>query len=243
MNSRALAAALAALACAACSSAPFAEPLPAGTGGVSVEATVRPKAALQAFAPDLVRGGGGGPAFEKIDYRRFADMAAWLEGDALPASGGPAPAAASLAALEDGFDRLLVLAAPKGATAISLVNRRRAPVTLFAVGPTGDGFDERIEPGATAVVTLAEPGRYEVAAQEDDRLRAEIVVAPTSWAAPARSGDPVAFAPLPPGEYRLTVAAARLPSHEGRVTVRAGERVTVRAALGVDRLPPGRKEE
>lgn len=232
----------AALAFASCSSAPTHAPLPAGEGGIRLEAVVRPKSAMQAFAPDLARGAGSAPAreFEKIDYRRFSDMAAWIEGDSLPAQGGPAPAATILVALEEGFDRLLVLAAPAGATAISLVNRRRAPLTLFSVGETGEGFDERIEPGGAAVVRLERPGRYEVTALEDPRLSAEIVVAPSAWAAPARAGESLEFAPLPPGRYRLTVAAARLPVHTESVVVRPGEIATVRAALGVDVLPDGR---
>jgi hypothetical protein len=149
---------------------------------------------------------------------------------------GPAPRAATLAAGRSGFDHALVLLAPGGL--LKLANRRSAPLTLFAAGAGGEGFDVTVPAGGTAEARLAAPGRYEVHCEEDPALEAEVLVAETTWAQSGRAGDALCFDRLPPGRYEVIATAPRLPQWTGHVEAAAGARATVHAELSVNRLPP-----
>lgn len=215
---------------------------PVATGPDRAEVLVRvdalPRAGVK--APVRVEGYGRvnpekGRRFARVDYRRMADIAVTLEGAGL-AGGGPAPREARLVARTEGFDRDLVLLAPGGATDLRIENRRRDPVSLYAAGDR-DGFDVAVPAGGEAAVTLRVPGVYAIGCLEDETLEATAVVAPSAYAQLASSGGWALFRDLPPGIYRVTVRAPRLPAWTGTVEAPPGGRAELAARVSVESLP------
>jgi len=208
-----------------CASRSFPPPSP-DRAQVVVELAAEPKAGLR-WIPE-----GAGtpyptlpdPAFERVDYRRLPDIAVVLRGPGLDEP-GPALRAATLAAGHAGFDHTLVLLAPGGV--LRLANRRSAPLTLFAAGAGGEGFDVTVPAGATAEATLAAPGRYEVhcgwaAEHRDPALRVHQVI----HAGDAVTGQTLGDAAAASEALRAAAAAAGAGRFEARL---AGERHPVRS--------------
>lgn len=230
----------ASIALASCGGGSYAPP-PADRAQILVKLKAAPKEGIRgpkSEGTDAYSDSGGpekGKRFQRVDYRRLGDIAVVLSGAGL-GEGGPAPKTAALELYSDGASRRLVLLAPGGATRLTLVNKRSAPVSLFCGGDTDDGFDARLAPGEQAEVTLSKPGTYEMLCDEDETLKATILVAPNSWAAQGESGDEVFFDNLPPGEYEVTVVAPRLPRWTRRVSAGAGKRETVEAEVSVNSM-------
>lgn len=174
-----------------------------------------------------------GEQYTRVDYGLLKDIAVVVAGKGLGPD-GPAPRTQSLRAGRR-FDRDLVLLAPGGRTTLTLTNDRPTPVTLFCRGDR-DGFDVSVPAGERRSVTLREPGLYDLLCDEDEALRAQILVAPTSWAAQTPSGGWAVFDGLPPGTYAVTVTAPRLPGWSGTVSVAAGAREVREATVGVGNL-------
>ncbi|MCE9582328.1 MAG: hypothetical protein K8T20_07530 [Planctomycetes bacterium] len=173
-----------------------------------------------------------GRCYERVDYDDMGDIAVWLRGGGL-GEGGPVPATARLRVGDDGADHRLVLLGPKKRTQLTLENGTKKTLTLGCQGPKNDGFLATVPPGKEAVVTLSEPGVYEMTCDEDECLLVTLVVAPTSWAALGRSGSDVFFDNLPPGEFEVVVQAPRLPDVIRKVSARAGARSKVEAKVSV----------
>ncbi|MBI2922265.1 MAG: hypothetical protein HYY18_14525 [Planctomycetes bacterium] len=228
------------LALASCGGGSYAPPA-ADRAQVLVKLRAAPKEGIRgpkAEGTDAYSDSGGperGKRFQRVDYRHLGDIAVVLSGAGL-GEGGPAPKTASLELYSDGASRRLILMGPGGSTSLTIVNRRSSAVSLFCCGDTGDGFDARLGPGEQAAVTLSKPGTYEMVCDEDETLKATILVAPTSWAAQGESGDEVFFDNLPPGEYEVAVIAPRLPRWTRNVSAVAGKRETVEAEVSVNSM-------
>lgn len=176
-----------------------------------------------------------GKRYQRVDYRNLADIAVMLIGPGLD-DGGPAPRAVTLELEDGGCDHRLVLMAPGKRTQLTIVNRRSGKVTLFCGGSGSDGFDAALAPGASTVVTLSDPGTYEMTADEDECLKATILVAPSTWAALGESGEEVFFDNVPPGDYEVRVVAPRLPVSVRKVSAAAGSRAELEAEVSVNEM-------
>lgn len=173
--------------------------------------------------------------YQRVDYSELQDIAVILRGAAL-GEGGPAPRTAALTIGDDGPDHRLVLMGPKKHTQLALRNRTGGALTLGCMGRTGDGFLSTVPPGGESVVTLSDPGVYELNCDEDECLLVTIIVAPTTWAALGTSGHEVFFDGLAPGELEVVVQAPRLPDVVRKVTAAAGARATLDAEVSVNRM-------
>ena len=172
-------------------------------------------------------------AYTRMDYGLLKDIAVLLTGEGL-AAGGPAPAAQSLRAGVR-FARDLALLGPGGRTTLSIANDRATAITLFCRSDR-DGFEVAIPARGTREVTLREPGLYDLLCDEDEQLRAQVLVATTSWAMMAPSGGWAVFDRLPPGAYTGSVIAPRLPAWRGVVSVAAGAREIREVTVSVGNL-------
>ncbi len=173
--------------------------------------------------------------YERVDYSELGDIAVILRGAQLR-DGGPAPKTAELVVGNDGPNHRLVLMGPKKHTQLALRNRTAGPLTLGCMGKTGDGFLASVPAGGESVVTLSDPGTYELNCDEDECLAVTIVVAPTTWAALGTSGREVFFDGLPAGELEVVVQAPRLPDVVRKVAAVAGARATLEAEVSVNRM-------
>ncbi|KAF0243412.1 MAG: hypothetical protein FD180_3396 [Planctomycetota bacterium] len=173
--------------------------------------------------------------YERVDYDDLEDIAVLLKGSSL-GDGGPAPTSARLTISNDGPDHRLVLLGPKKHTQLTLRNSMKVTLTLGCMGPSGDGFLTSVPPGQEGVVTLSDPGIYELNCDEDECLHVTLVVAPTTWAALGKSGDEVFFDGVVPGEIDVVIQAPRLPDVSRRVSATAGIRATVDAEVSVNRM-------
>ncbi|MEK7470153.1 MAG: hypothetical protein AAB074_22515 [Planctomycetota bacterium] len=173
--------------------------------------------------------------YQRVDYDDLADIAVILKGSSL-GDGGPAPTAARLTIGPDGPDHRLVLLGPKKHTQLTLRNELKRSMTLGCMGQSGDGFVATVAPGKEGVVTLSDPGVYELNCDEDECLLVTIVVAPTTWAALGKSGDEIFFDGVAPGELDVVIQAPRLPDIVRRVSATAGARATVDAEISVNQM-------
>ena len=173
--------------------------------------------------------------YARVDYADLEDIAVFLKGAGL-GEGGPAPKAAMLTISNDGPDHRLVLLGPKKMTQLTIRNRMNVTLTLGCMGQGGDGFLTSVSPGKEGVVTLSDPGCYELNCDEDECLLVTLIVAPTSWAALGKSGEDVFFDGVTPGELEVVIQAPRLPDVLRKVSLAAGGRATVNAEVSVNKM-------
>ncbi|MDP6430139.1 MAG: hypothetical protein QGH73_12390 [Rhodospirillales bacterium] len=119
---------------------------------------------------------------------------------------------------------------------IRINNAASRPLTFFLAGISSDTFDELpvLAPGASGDIKVTSPGRFELAADEDERISAEVMARPGMAVQRLSSGGHYVFRNLKPGTYKLIFWYWRLGSVEREVVVAADRSVEVSATLAVD---------
>jgi hypothetical protein len=213
---------------------------PAGPG-IAVNVRAEPK---KGYTPpeDPEYGGDSGPvqpaghAFHRIDYRQLAGIVVWVEplGGAGVLSGAPLNATVNVssdkAANPDDFN---VEVASVGGT-ISLAGSSGAYILRTQAGDVMDA-----KPGQP--VSASKPGLIEIISDSSDDVVGRVYVTPTSRARKAVNGQRVSFAPLPPGQYRVSTWHPILPGTSQVVDVAEGKMSTLTLTVGVNALPKAGK--
>jgi hypothetical protein len=204
--------------------------------GIQVEVRAEPKTGYKPPADDAGYGGSDVPGaavhdhdFHLIDYRRLDQIVVWVE-----PQGAAATSATPLNASVD-----LLRADPGNVSLVSNGGR----VTLNGPKKTGSyvlrtDTGELIDvPVGQAVFVPQKAGVVEVLADDNDEPAATIFVSPTPWAKKVVSKQSAKFAPLPPGQYRVTAWHPILPGGSQVVDVAPGKLSKLTLTVGVNSLP------
>ncbi len=205
--------------------------------GVEVDIRAEPKKGYTPPEDDSGYGGGSDTTphdhtFHRIDYHRLPGVAVWVESDpptATASSGAPIDASVDLHSGSASAPEDFTLASVGGQLTITA-----APGSKYVLHTSKGDFTD-VPSGAP--ITLTEPGLVEVISDTRDEPQAFVYVAPTSWAKKARGGERVTFAPLPPGNYRVTTWHPILPGMTQTVQVSADQLSKVTLTVSVNSLP------
>jgi len=188
------------------------------------------------------------PGYELIDYRRLGGIVVWVEpiGAGSRNAGARAPTAspprsmppkavvdlrnATAAEMEDVY-----LTSVGGYLACKVPAATRGQFVLRAAG---GGVTDLPPDGESLRLDTA--GLIEVVGEYGDVV-AQVLVTPEPWARKVRHGEPVTFAPLPPGRYRVTTWHPVLPGSSKVVEVTPGPLVKLTLTVGVNALPKAGK--
>ncbi|HEY2588669.1 MAG TPA: carboxypeptidase-like regulatory domain-containing protein [Tepidisphaeraceae bacterium] len=184
--------------------------------------------------------GGGGGAFEKVDYASLANIVVWIQPagatpTTMPAGAPPGPPVRiDVGDKPSGDDK--VIGAGVGQQLI-FVNRTARAMTIYSVSD-GNDFDlGRVPPGGERNYVVHSPGLIEVLTDSSDQPLARVYAAPNSHVAVTHSGGEVTFNDLPPGQYRVLSWHPRLPGSEATVDLRPNQVQSMTITVGVNALP------
>ncbi len=176
--------------------------------------------------------GGGGFQYtpEMVDYEQLEGIYVALLGPATP------PATHELTVGPVGFSRRSLALAT--GDVIRITNQTDGPLTFFVADPDSDAFQELppTAPGAVGEMKVEIAGDLELAADENERLVAALLVRPGLRSRRIASGDDYLFKDLDPGLYRLLFWYWRLGYLERDVAVEPDAEVRADATLSVDTI-------